>query len=356
MRTITTARIEDGKYIVDGIGAFGIGDLISPGNSIGGWIVVRILRDRALVARISGAEKRDLRNGYMEPPIKRRADQALPVGPIRWATSSGSARRGIAHRHRPPANPLEAWRLELQLPREAVEVRSDPVEVRTGGANLRSAATGHAHWPDYFVTDGKVERISDDISDDVNWAGEPMWATYTDRISDYRYIVIREYRWTGSGPITKIIVADIDESVSIAREKIAEDKMVITTLLCAALMLLSVALLLTHDELESLRSIVRLAENEAAHGAADVKFYLQSAGLWPVSGNVIRRAFLHRYYGINSGMSRRKRQYVIAHVLGVCGRACTCCRVSRVWSARAREAGLFDPWIKVAREFGDSRI
>ena len=131
--------------------------------------------------------------------------------------------------------------------------------------------------------------------------------------------------------------------------------MVVTTLLCAALLLLSAALLLTQDELAGLRSIVRLAENEAAQDAGTVRRYLQRAGLWPISTNEVRRAFLHRYFGVESVTRRRRRQYVLAHVLGACGRACTCFRTSHVWSSRAREAGLFDPWIKIASFAGDMR-
>jgi len=139
--------------------------------------------------------------------------------------------------------------------------------------------------------------------------------------------------------------------------------MVELSLLCAALFLVAIAVLLGEEQRDRLAAAVALLEHEHERGlrvtGADVAAFLKGAGLWRVPDGLIRRAFEARYLFIGRDrIRRRKRGYVVAHVLGCCGGGCNVCSADGrtvLWTELARRAGRFDRWIEMARAHGDPR-
>ena len=132
--------------------------------------------------------------------------------------------------------------------------------------------------------------------------------------------------------------------------------MVSMTALCAALMLVCVAVFLSEQERRRIDSALRVLEWEQEHcngrlvSGRDMRRVLQNSGLWSLSERAIHDAFMARYRGHAPTQSRRRRQRIVAHVLGRCGERCSICRHTWLATSIARNEGRFDRWIAMSSE------
>ncbi|TAL20456.1 hypothetical protein EPN90_01005 [Patescibacteria group bacterium] len=136
--------------------AFGVG------NSMGGYFARQITyvgQKMIALIRVSGSEK------HLDPERlnRRLRDQkgfVLRPGMLGlWATSSGSARRGVFHRYEEASDPIVATLREMHMPSNLLtEVERIEVEVFDGG-NLCNHSTSDEDHSYYFKTDAASELL-----------------------------------------------------------------------------------------------------------------------------------------------------------------------------------------------------
>lgn len=137
------------------------GDVFSVDNSIGGYFAMAVQyagRPALAVHRVSGSEKR---RSPEELRRKFRGQEGFILRPMLglWATSSGSARRGLWHRYNPVADPIVMALREAQMPSNLlVEVAEINKEVSHGG-NLCKHSTTAGNSSYFHETDGKEEVL-----------------------------------------------------------------------------------------------------------------------------------------------------------------------------------------------------
>lgn len=111
--------------------------VIGVGNSIGGYFARRITyagQKMLALVRVSGGEKRRSVEELRRITADRKGFVLKPMIGL-WATSSGSALRGIFHRYTPPADPIEAALEKAGQGRKCLHrvPAIEGVEVREGG-------------------------------------------------------------------------------------------------------------------------------------------------------------------------------------------------------------------------------
>ena len=170
-RILVTGAYEDGKYVLryaedpeEGTVFLAIshGDVFSVGNSIGGWYARQVQyagETRIALHHISGKEK-----GLNGKALERvtRGQKGFVLRPMTglWATSSGSAKRGLFHRVDGDATPnpvVDALR-RARMPSDLLrEVESIDMGVMEGGTLCRHS-TGQDTWYGY-ETDGTPTTV-----------------------------------------------------------------------------------------------------------------------------------------------------------------------------------------------------
>ena|GEM_PF-5064544 len=148
------------------------------GNSIGGYFVRQDGgRNIISLVRVSGSEK-NLPLDQLKGLIRDRKGVVLRPGMLGlWATSSGSARRGLYHKYSPPDDPTEmelakvagsTWRLILH---RVPEIKKVPVIYSPAPASLDRLGCD-------FITDGEITLFPSLSSNSVMLEGKVNGGTF----------------------------------------------------------------------------------------------------------------------------------------------------------------------------------
>lgn len=137
--------------------------VFSVGNSIGGYYAKRVRYSRenmiALI-RISGKMK-NFPPAALKEIHKNERGYVLKPGKGFWATSSGSALRGIWHRNHDCDDPIIIALRRSELPSALLKVVDKIDSVVYSGGNLCSHSTWAGDYRYWLETDGKVDLITE---------------------------------------------------------------------------------------------------------------------------------------------------------------------------------------------------